>query len=61
MQQAEEGLQKITTEVLHAKEALAAEPEDEELKSALVEKEIQLQSFRVKRNSGIDMHADPAR
>ena len=31
------------------------------LQTALIEKEIELQSFRVKRNAGIDMHADPAR
>ena len=61
MQKAEEGVKKLTAEVLEAQAASDAAPDDESLRTAVVQKEIELQSLRVKRNSGIDMHADPAR
>ena len=61
MTQAEEGLQRLTAEAMKARSAADGAPNDEALQTALIEKEIELQSFRVKRNAGIDMHADPAR
>ena len=61
MQKAEQALKNLTAEVLEAQAALDTAPEDEDLRTALVQKEIELQSVRAKRNGGIDMHADPAR
>ena len=63
MKEAEEKVAELTAQVEAAKKAAEAAPTDEQeaLAQELIDLELKLQMYKVKKNSGIDIHADPSK
>jgi len=61
MKEAKEKVAELTAQVKAAKKAAEAAPTDEALAQELIDLELKLQMYKVKKNSGIDIHADPSK
>ena len=63
MKEAKEKVAELTAQVKAAKKAAEAAPTDEQeaLAQELIDLELKLQMYKVKKNSGIDIHADPSK